>query len=234
MWRLAHRIEQYVHLLLIGSFGYPGTLVKGLWQVTEVPFSSLNGEPFSLASRCFVRPPMLQAIIQAWCCPTGSSFTVHMFPFKTWNSLLGIHTCQTTSILMNTLSKMEALGLEMVPRKGFQALLGNKWALKELPAEQHHVWLIAWSMGSLTKKGGENEHVVPFGELTSTSVTHQATLARVLTSPKVPRNYNWKFLTRRAEEQLAYLPMAWAMSTRSANVQIATRPIFRSLLGPFM
>ncbi|KAH0768925.1 hypothetical protein KY290_012906 [Solanum tuberosum] len=105
MWRLANRMDQHPHLLLIGSVGDPGTLAKGLWLVAEVSFSSPNGAHSSLAPPHFVRPPMLQAIIQAWCCPTGSSFKVDMFPCKAWNSLLGIHTCQTTFILVNTPSK---------------------------------------------------------------------------------------------------------------------------------
>uniref|UniRef100_M1DWI4 Uncharacterized protein n=1 Tax=Solanum tuberosum TaxID=4113 RepID=M1DWI4_SOLTU len=44
----------------------------------------------SIAPPCLVRPPTLQAINQAWCCPTGSSFKVHMFRCKAWNSILVI------------------------------------------------------------------------------------------------------------------------------------------------
>ncbi|KAH0768926.1 hypothetical protein KY290_012907 [Solanum tuberosum] len=98
-------MEQHLYLLLIGSVGDPGTLAKWLWLVAEMSFSSPNGAHSSLTPPRFVRPPMLQAIIQAWCCPTGSSFKVHMFPCKAWNSLIGIYACQTTSILVDTLSK---------------------------------------------------------------------------------------------------------------------------------
>ncbi|KAH0644656.1 hypothetical protein KY284_032540 [Solanum tuberosum] len=78
----ARRMEQHLLLLLIGSVGDPGTLAKGLWRVAEEFFRSPNGAHSSLAPPRFVRPPMLQAIIQAWCCPTGSYFMVHMFPCK--------------------------------------------------------------------------------------------------------------------------------------------------------
>lgn len=71
---------------------------------------------------------------------------------------------------------MEALGVEMMPRRGFQALLGNKRALKELPVEQHHVWMIVWSVEGLTKQEGASEKVAPFGELTTTSATCQTGL----------------------------------------------------------
>ena len=49
-----------------------------------------------------VRPPTLQTISQAWCCPTGNSFKGHMFPCKSWNSLLVIQQCPRASSLVNT------------------------------------------------------------------------------------------------------------------------------------
>ena len=87
---------------LLGQLAILGTLVKGLWRVAQVFSSSPNRAHSSLATPRFVRPSTLQAIVQAWCFPIGSSFKVHMFPCKAGNSFLGIHTCQTISILVNT------------------------------------------------------------------------------------------------------------------------------------
>ncbi|KAH0693027.1 hypothetical protein KY285_020124 [Solanum tuberosum] len=108
-------------------------------------------------------------------------------------SRLSIHELQCFD---GVFSRMEAVWHTWMMRTGFHALHRNICTLIELPVGQNHAWVITWSMGSLMKKGGANEYVAPFGELTSTSATRQATLARVLTSPKVPKSYNWKFITR--------------------------------------
>uniref|UniRef100_M1D8N4 Uncharacterized protein n=1 Tax=Solanum tuberosum TaxID=4113 RepID=M1D8N4_SOLTU len=55
----------------------------------------------SIAPPCLVKAPTLQAIIQAWCCPTRTSFKVHMFPYKAWKFLLVIHPCPRASNLVN-------------------------------------------------------------------------------------------------------------------------------------
>uniref|UniRef100_M1DFW2 Uncharacterized protein n=1 Tax=Solanum tuberosum TaxID=4113 RepID=M1DFW2_SOLTU len=77
-------------------------------------------------------------------------------------------------------------------------------------------------MGSLTKQGGAYEYAVPFGELTSTSVTHQTTLARVLTSPTDPRSYKRKADHSVSSRPLAHRQVDWAMVPRQPKVPIAT------------
>uniref|UniRef100_M1D9G7 Uncharacterized protein n=1 Tax=Solanum tuberosum TaxID=4113 RepID=M1D9G7_SOLTU len=74
-------------------------------------------------------------------------------------------------------------------KRGFHALHGNIRAWKELPNEQYHVWMIAWSGGGLTKQGGASEDAASFGKLETTSATRQTDLVRVPRSPKVPRRY---------------------------------------------
>ncbi|WMV50754.1 hypothetical protein MTR67_044139 [Solanum verrucosum] len=77
--------------------------------------------------------------------------------------------------------RMEALGLEMMPKRGLQALLGNKRALKELPVEQHHVWMIAWSVGGSKELQREAAHSASWRPLTH----RQVDWAMVLRPPKV-------------------------------------------------
>ena len=49
---------------------------------------------------------------------------------------------------------MEALGPNgWMMRREFLALNGNMCTLEELPVGQDHAWLIAWSVGGLTKEG---------------------------------------------------------------------------------
>ncbi|KAH0701874.1 hypothetical protein KY290_017096 [Solanum tuberosum] len=49
----------------------------------------------------------------------------------------------------------------------------GKCSLKELPAEQHPVWMIAWSVGGPTRQGGAKESATPFGEVPSTLAIRQ-------------------------------------------------------------
>ncbi|KAH0751730.1 hypothetical protein KY285_004878 [Solanum tuberosum] len=62
----------------------------------------------------------------------------------------------------------------------------GKCASKELPAEQHPVWMIAWSVGGPTRQGGAKESVAPFGEVPATLVIRRTPLARVPGSPTDP------------------------------------------------
>ena len=49
---------------------------------------------------------------------------------------------------------MEALGPNgWMMRREFLALNGNMCTLEELSVGQDHAWLIAWSVGGLTKEG---------------------------------------------------------------------------------
>uniref|UniRef100_M1DA33 Uncharacterized protein n=1 Tax=Solanum tuberosum TaxID=4113 RepID=M1DA33_SOLTU len=90
---------------LLGPVGDLGTLAKEVWRVANLEVSWPN-EAHINCSSLLVRPPTLQAINQAWCCQTGSSFKLHMFPCKAWNSLLIIHPLgPRASILVNTTSK---------------------------------------------------------------------------------------------------------------------------------
>ncbi|KAK4716383.1 hypothetical protein R3W88_014721 [Solanum pinnatisectum] len=133
-------------------------------------------------------------------------------------SRLSIHELQCFD---GVFTRMEAVGLEMVPRKGFQAFLGNKCSLKELPTEQHHVWMIVWSMGSLMMQGGANEYVAPFGELTSTLGIHQTTLARVLTLPTGPRSYRGKADHLATWRSLVHHRVDWVVVPRPPKVPVA-------------
>uniref|UniRef100_M1DA68 Uncharacterized protein n=1 Tax=Solanum tuberosum TaxID=4113 RepID=M1DA68_SOLTU len=73
-----------------------------------------------------------------------------------------------------------------MPMREFHALHRNICTLKDLPVGQHHSWMIAWSMGGLTKRRGASEECAPFGELEDTLATRQSPLARVLGSPTDP------------------------------------------------
>ncbi|KAH0765049.1 hypothetical protein KY285_000920 [Solanum tuberosum] len=66
---------------------------------------------------------------------------------------------------------MEVLELELITKRGFHALNSNIHAWKELPIEQYHVWMIAWSVGGLTKQGRASAEAASFGELEATSTT---------------------------------------------------------------
>lgn len=69
------------------------------------------------------------------------------------------------------LTKMEVLELELMTKREFHALNSNIRAWKELPIEQYHVWMIAWSVGGLTKQGGAIEEAASFRELEVTLAT---------------------------------------------------------------
>uniref|UniRef100_M1DZM9 Uncharacterized protein n=1 Tax=Solanum tuberosum TaxID=4113 RepID=M1DZM9_SOLTU len=86
---------------------------------------------------------------------------------------------------------MEAVWHVRMPKSEFHALHGNICTLKDLPVGQHHSWMIAWSMGGLTKRRGASEECAPFGELEDTLATRQSPLARVLGSPTDPMSIKW-------------------------------------------
>uniref|UniRef100_M1DQG3 Uncharacterized protein n=1 Tax=Solanum tuberosum TaxID=4113 RepID=M1DQG3_SOLTU len=74
------------------------------------------------------------------------------------SSRLSIHDIQRFDVVF---TRMEALGTNgWMMRREFHALHGNICTLKDLPVWQHHAWLIAWSVGGLTKQGGAIEDVL--------------------------------------------------------------------------
>ncbi|KAH0650282.1 hypothetical protein KY284_030194 [Solanum tuberosum] len=83
--------------------------------------------------------------------------------------------------------RMEDVKHVWMTRREFHTLHGNICTIKELPVGQHHAWMIAWSVGGLTKQGGATRDIVPFGELTYTSATRQTSLARVPRLQKCPK-----------------------------------------------
>uniref|UniRef100_M1DW51 Uncharacterized protein n=1 Tax=Solanum tuberosum TaxID=4113 RepID=M1DW51_SOLTU len=87
-----------------------------------------------------------------------------------------------TSIFDGVFTKMEVVWHVWMPMREFNAL-------KELLVGQHHAWMIAWSVGGLTKRGVPSEECAPFGELENTSTTRQNPLARVPKITNFPRSY---------------------------------------------
>jgi len=74
------------------------------------------------------------------------------------SSRLSIHEFQSFD---GVFTRMEALGPNgWMMRREFLALNGNMCTLEELPVGQDHAWLIAWSVGGLTKEGGAIEDVL--------------------------------------------------------------------------
>ena len=71
-------------------------------------------------------------------------------------------------------TRLAALGHGWMTRREFHDLHGNKCTLKEFRVGQHHAWLIAWSVGGVTKRGGTIEDVLhsaswlPFRQLAKT------------------------------------------------------------------
>ena len=57
-------------------------------------------------------------------------------------------------------TRLAALGHGWMTRRELHALHGNICTLKEFLVGQHHAWLIAWRVGSLTKRGGTIEDVL--------------------------------------------------------------------------
>uniref|UniRef100_M1DPA8 Uncharacterized protein n=1 Tax=Solanum tuberosum TaxID=4113 RepID=M1DPA8_SOLTU len=47
-----------------------------------------------------------------------------------------------------------------VPCLAWEHMHGNRCTLKDLSVGQHHAWIIAWSVGGLTKRGGAIEVVL--------------------------------------------------------------------------
>uniref|UniRef100_M1DXL2 Uncharacterized protein n=1 Tax=Solanum tuberosum TaxID=4113 RepID=M1DXL2_SOLTU len=92
---------------------------------------------------------------------------------------------------------MEVVWHVWMPMREFHALHGNICTLKELPVGQHHAWMIAWSMGGLTKQGGASEEGAPFGELKDTSATRQSPLVRVPELPTDPMSSKWRYCSIR-------------------------------------
>ncbi|KAH0746339.1 hypothetical protein KY285_007996 [Solanum tuberosum] len=73
----------------------------------------------------------------------------------------------------------------------------GKCASKELRAEQHSVWMIAWSVGGPTRQGGAKESVAPFGEVPATLAIRRTPLARVPVSPTDPMSCRERLPIRR-------------------------------------
>uniref|UniRef100_M1DX89 Uncharacterized protein n=1 Tax=Solanum tuberosum TaxID=4113 RepID=M1DX89_SOLTU len=89
---------------------------------------------------------------------------------------------------------MEAVWHVWMPRREFNAL-------KELPIRQHNAWMIAWSVGGLTKRGGASEECAPFGELENTSATRQNPFGEGSQDHQLPKELQREnLLTRRAED----------------------------------
>ncbi|XP_049358702.1 uncharacterized protein LOC125823361 [Solanum verrucosum] len=62
----------------------------------------------------------------------------------------------------------------------------GKCALKELPAEQHPVWMIALSVGGPTRQGRAKRSVAPFGEVPAALATRRTPLAKIPGLPTDP------------------------------------------------
>ncbi|WMV18626.1 hypothetical protein MTR67_012011 [Solanum verrucosum] len=75
-------------------------------------------------------------------------------------SSLSIHELQCFD---GVFTRMEFVWHVWMPRREFHALHGNIFTLTELKVGQHHAWMIAWSVGGLTKRVGASEKYVPFG-----------------------------------------------------------------------
>ncbi|KAH0725192.1 hypothetical protein KY284_001057 [Solanum tuberosum] len=113
-------------------------------------------------------------------------------------SSLSIHELQCFD---GVFTRMEVVCHVWMPRREFHALHGNICTLKELPVGKHPAWMIAWSMGSLTKRGGASEECAPFGELQDTSMTHQNPFGEGSQDRQLPKEvHRGKLLTRRAED----------------------------------
>ncbi len=73
-------------------------------------------------------------------------------------SRLSIHEFQRFDGMFTRIEDLGPNGWMM--RREFHALHGNRCTLKDLSVGQHHAWMIARSVGGLTKRGGATEGVL--------------------------------------------------------------------------
>jgi len=69
---------------------------------------------------------------------------------------------------------------------------GNRCTLKDLSVGQHHAWMIARSVGGLTKRGGATEGVLHSSSWLPHRRLAKTSFASVPRSPTGPRSYEWE------------------------------------------